>query len=165
VSLTYSTMYISHPWRIYAARFNNNNNNNIMTMMNLLAFFSSYFQGSMCIFWLLKMTLYIFWKSYESKSRKKTWTNIFYLSYLSLLPCCHHQSNSASLHVDTKENRIVFFFKASKLSLHHALSYNNKLSEWLTSSLTFTLFFFRPYTYNIPNCVNIAVMEGAASYM
>lgn len=36
---------------------------------------------------------------------------------------------------------LFFFVKASNLSLHQALSYNNKLSEWWTSSFTFTFFF------------------------
>jgi len=143
--LTYSTMYISHPWRIYAARFNNNNNNNIMTMMNLLVFFSLFSRLDVYILFIKNDVIHFFASHMSQKKRqKKPWTNILYLSYFSLLPCCHHQGNSASLHVDTKESRIVFFFKASKLSLHHALSYNNKLSEWLTSSFTLTLFFFGP---------------------
>ena len=49
----------------------------------------------------------------------------------------------------------LLFVKAS----NQALSYNNKLSEWLTSSFTLTFFLFDLHASNIPNCVNIAVME------
>jgi hypothetical protein len=113
-------------------------------MMNL---FVRIFSFSRFDILFIKNDVIHFFESHMSQKKKeKRWskkkTNIL---YLSLLPCCRHQGTSTSLHVDTKESGIVFFlFKALKLSLHHALSYNNKLSEWLTSSFLLLLFFFDP---------------------
>lgn len=116
------------------------------------------------------------WRQMSPKTTKKTSsrhssTSLSFFVFFTG-PCCH-RGTSTSLHVHIDKSRFVFHLSrhvTSKLFRHHqALSYNNKLSEWLTLSfaLTFSLspFSFDPtHIHNIPNCVNIAVMECAVLY-